>query len=71
MKSTKKSDLASIKRTSPQEALLGFLVLLNEISAASGLCEFCTPGHKAGRGFEAMLVADSTHLSVVFPEEVS
>jgi len=53
-----------------QQALVSFLSLLNRVSKP-GVAEFCTPGHKAGRGFRAMLLPGLPP-SVPFPilEEV-
>jgi hypothetical protein len=39
------------KQKNPQTAVVAFLELLHEISTSSRVLEFCTPGHKAGRGF--------------------
>jgi hypothetical protein len=45
------------KRVDPVAALVGFLALLNRVSMSPAVREFCTPGHKAGRGFAPTLVA--------------
>lgn len=49
----KKESTDDKKVIAPQEALIKFLGLLCAVSRP-GVCEFCTPGHKAGRGFGAM-----------------
>ena len=51
--------------------MLGFLGLLNEISVSPDVLEFCTPGHKAGRGFEAILSTEQVGLLITLPEEAS
>ena len=57
------------KQNTPKEALLRFLGLLNEVSAP-GVSEFCTPGHKAGRGFVLILHAEQVGLWTLRREEV-
>ena len=33
-------------------AMRDFLTLLYHVSISPGILEFCTPGHRAGRGFD-------------------
>lgn len=66
-----KSSPEDKKKNAARKAILGFLALLNAISVSPDVREFCTPGHKAGRGFEAMLAAEQTSFVLTLPEEVS
>ena len=66
----KKSSTNGNKEDAPRVAMLGFLWLLNQISTASEVLEFCTPGHKAGRGFEILLSTEPAQLVLDLPEEV-
>lgn len=70
MKRKKKPAIESDKQSDPIASLWGFLGLLNEISLSPEVLEFCTPGHKAGRGFAAMLAAEPVSLVLTLPEEV-
>ena len=54
------------KQNSPNAAMIGFLELLNAISLSPDAREYCTPGHKAGRGFKAIF---PPALLTPFPEE--
>lgn len=65
----KKADVEDKKSNNPKEALFGFLRLLNTVSLSPGVCEYCTPGHKAGRGFTAMLNGHD-RLATLAAEEV-
>jgi hypothetical protein len=51
---TKSSGIKVKKQPDSPVALIHFLALLNEVSVSAPVLEFCTPGHKAGRGFEAL-----------------
>jgi hypothetical protein len=53
-----------------REALRGFLRALYQVSISPGVCPFCTPGHKTGRGFRAILTADLEGAIPARPEEV-
>jgi len=65
-----KASKADKKQNSPQENLFEFLGLLHEISTSPRVLEFCTPGHKGGRGFVAMLSVQQADLLLTVPEEV-
>lgn len=58
------------KLVEPMAALLGFLALLHRVSVSPGAVEFCTPGHKAGRGFATMLAAGREKTPAARPQEV-
>ncbi len=70
MKKKKKLSTEGNKPDAPKAAMLGFLGLLNHISVSPDVLEFCTPGHKAGRGFQAMVATEQTHLLLALPKEV-
>ena len=66
----KKTSTEDNKQSNPQETLIGPLGLLYEISTSPEVLEFCTPGHKGGRGFAAMLSVQPADLLLTVPEEV-
>ena len=61
-KKTKSAGLKVKKQSGAPVALIHFLTLLNEVSVSAPVLEFCTPGHKAGRGFEALCAAPRPRL---------
>lgn len=66
----KKVDVEDKKSNKPKEALFGFLRLLNTVSLSPGVREYCTPGHKAGRGFAAVINGQDG-LATLTAEEVA
>jgi len=53
---------ADRKQGNPEQGLLSFLELLNNVSVSPDVREFCTPGHKAGRGYGALLMAEQNQV---------
>ena len=49
------AEIGDDRQAIPPQAFLGFLSLLNRVSNEPAVLEYCTPGHRAGRGFGIFL----------------